>query len=140
MTKLKQLNLKNSHGDCLRTCFACLLDFDSPEQVPDFAVKDINYELTLREWCEKEGYIYSQMPTHTHTEDTEIQIPARFPNGLCIGITDYKGIPHAIIIELFAEVVGEVVNYTFDRLWCPLKGDDCQDYDVSEIGFLSRVL
>ncbi len=140
MKKLKQLNPSNSHGDCLRTCFACLLDFDSPEQVPDFAERGKNYEITLREWCKKEGYVYSQMPTHIHTRDKENQIPAMYPTGLGIGITNYGGAPHAVIIEVFAKVNGDATDYTFNLIWCPLRGDDCQDYEVLEIAFLSRAL
>ncbi len=140
MKKIKQLNPSNSPGDCLRTCFACLLDFDSPEQVPDFAERGKVYETVLREWCKKEGYVYSQMPTHIHTRDIENQIPAMYPTGLGIGITNYGGAPHAVIIEVFAKVNGDATDYTFNLIWCPLRGDDCQDYEVLEIAFLSRAL
>lgn len=39
MKPLLQTKFGNKEGNCLSTCIACLLDFDDPDQVPNFCAK-----------------------------------------------------------------------------------------------------
>ena len=41
MKKMRQTNTAVPGGDCLRTCVACVLDMDSPEDVPNFVEDDV---------------------------------------------------------------------------------------------------
>lgn len=49
MTKLKQLN-KYPNGDCMRTVFACLLDYDNPELIPNFSTAKEGFTQSIEKW------------------------------------------------------------------------------------------
>ena len=125
MKRLKQLNKHDPdngfYGDCYRTAIACLLDKDSPDEVPHFIDKDNeDWEADTREYLKTQGYGFasfgflSQEPMAESFQNVQSFMERVNPDILYIisGIS-VRGNPH-VCIALNGNVI-----------WDPHPDGDC---------------
>lgn len=136
MTKLKQLNPNYPNGDCQRTVFACLLDFDTPKLVPNFTEME-NYEENwvdnIYQWLDSKGLHYTEMTLDSFMKSSFIQ------TGLCtvVGKSPRGDYNHIVIGEI-KQINGHYeLHYVWDT--SPLHDGKYLD-DIQHIGFLSNKL
>lgn len=73
ITKLKQLHKHNpphSYGDCWRTCVACILRKNSPDEVPHFLDQDNkDWKKDTTNWLVAQGYFLFEVPMSAFEKD-----------------------------------------------------------------------
>ena len=137
MTKLKQLNPSFPNGDCQRTVFACLLDYDRPDLIPNFTEME-DYENkwveNIYNWLDENNLTYNEMTLESFKNSYFI------PTGLCtvVGKSPRGDYNHIVIGEI---KLNNQSNYELHFVWdtSPFHNGKFLD-TIEHIGFLSRKL
>lgn len=142
MTKLKQLNESFPNGDCQRTVFACLLDMDSPELVPNFTEMEDShdemvkmFDYNVQKWLDENNLYYLEMTI----EAFKVNSSPFMPEGYCTIIGKSPRGEHSHIVIGKLEEIDNKYEISFVWDTSPLHNGIFLD-TVEYIGFLSRRL
>ena len=137
MTKLKQLNPSFPNGDCQRTVFACLLDYDRPDLIPNFTeMEDYKNKWVenIYNWLDENNLTYNEITLESFKNSYFI------PTGLCtvVGKSPRGDYNHIVIGEI---KLNNQSNYELHFVWdtSPFHNGKFLD-TIEHIGFLSRKL
>lgn len=138
MTKLTQLNPNFPNGDCQRTVFACLLDYEKPDLIPNFTEMgnsqeemESNFVINILKWLDENNLTYVEMTAESFQKSSFI------PVGYCtvVGKSPRGDYNHIVIGEV------KLINnfYELSYIWdtSPFHDGIFLD-DIQAIGFLSR--
>lgn len=136
MTRLKQLFPTPPRGDCMRTVFACLLDKQHPNEVPNFMRKGAKcFDMYVTKFLEENDLVWVEVPFEHLGECLFL------PLGYC-GVTGKSPRGrhnHIIVGELVKRENGTLqINYVHDP--SPVHDGIFFDGDPIWVGFLTRKL
>jgi hypothetical protein len=140
MRKLKQLNPSYPNGDCQRTVFACLLDYERPDLIPSFTEMENSHEemeknfvVNVEKWLNENNLTYVEMPIESFNESFFT------PTGLCtvVGKSPRGEWNHIVIGEIKLVANKYELHFVWDT--SPFHNGVFLD-SVEHIGFLSRKL